>query len=498
MNKKLLTKMMVLLCALIAGNESVWADETSIALASSAVVFDPSFGSEGTTYASTAFSLTSTASTTYSGWTRKDVACGGTKISVKKSGNFTSPNVTSTMGYSVRITYTFSSDASASVSIKIGSDNAVSSTSAGTLTATTTSTSASFKISAGSTRAVYITKLEIIPKDTSNPSDPTATVPNTFIAQINSDGTCTCSPSSSVITTSGSVNTTAKYGFSNGLKFESSSGIVTISLPENAINATVTLLSSASATSLKLDGTSTTVSFTGDTSNGYTTTINIPDSYAAGIYTIAKGSGSPIIYKITLTYDLPSDTKITLTTTSNMDGWRTFYDATQDYEVDANTKIYVAATSGTTGYVTLSEVAATEIPHGEAVILKTSAGDHKMVLTKTTGAATLGANVLTVTDGTNNVDGYRLGYKATPGVAFFKYTTTTAPAAGIVYIDKNDVNTGAGAPEFLAFNFGSETTAIKTVNAEKASVAPRKMLKDGRIVIETAEGTFLMNGSRVK
>jgi len=189
---------------------------------------------------------------------------------------------------------------------------------------------------------------------------------------------------------------------------------------------------------------------------------------------------------------------ITLSTTDNMAGWRTFYDATQDYEVDANTRIYVAAASGTANQVTLTEVAATKIPHGEAVILKTSAVDHKMVLTKTTGAATLGANVLTVTDGTNNVDGYRLGYKADPGVAFFKYTTTTAPAAGIVYIDKANVNTGAGAPEFLGFDFGSETTAILSVNAEKANAAPRKMLKDGRIVIETAEGTFLMNGSRVK
>ena len=97
----------------------------------------------------------------------------------------------------------------------------------------------------------------------------------------------------------------------------------------------------------------------------------------------------------------------TLTTTDNMDGWRTFYDATQDYEVDANTKIYVAAKSGTANKVTLTKVDKTKIPKGEAVILKTSADDHKMVLTKTTGAVSLGANVLTVTDGTNPVDGYR-------------------------------------------------------------------------------------------
>lgn len=188
---------------------------------------------------------------------------------------------------------------------------------------------------------------------------------------------------------------------------------------------------------------------------------------------------------------------ISLTTSDNMDGWRAFYDASQDYEIDANTTIYVAATSGTANKVTLTEVAATKIPHGEAVILKTSAGDHKMVLTKTTGAASLGANVLTVTDGTNDADGYRLGYKADPGVAFYKYTATK-PAAGIVYIAKANVNTGAGAPEFLGLDFGSETTAIQTVNTEKQAVKTRKVMKDGRIVIETADGIFSLSGNRVK
>ena len=186
---------------------------------------------------------------------------------------------------------------------------------------------------------------------------------------------------------------------------------------------------------------------------------------------------------------------ITLTTTDNMDGWRSFYDATQDYEVDANTKIYVAAKSGTENQVDLTEVAATAIPHGEAVILKTSAADHKMVLTKTTGAATLGANVLAYA-ASAAVDGYRLGYKSGTGVGFFKYTAT-APASGVVYIDKSNVNISAGAPALSFVVAGGNTTAIKNVDAEKTT-APRKVMKDGRIVIETAEGLFSVSGARVK
>ena len=215
--------------------------------------------------------------------------------------------------------------------------------------------------------------------------------------------------------------------------------------------------------------------------------------------------GSYSDYNTTVTVN-PSDPvddgagHLTLTTTANMDGWRAFYNASQDYSVDANTKIYVAkAKSATEDVVELTAVVATKIPKGEAVVLKTTDAGHSMTLTETTGAATLGANVLAVTDGTNNVDGYRMGYGkigASDAVGFFKYTTTTAPAAGIVYIDKSNVNVSAGA-HGLAIDFG-ETTAIKTVNAEQLNVAPRKMMKDGRIVIKSAKGTFTLSGARMK
>ena len=193
------------------------------------------------------------------------------------------------------------------------------------------------------------------------------------------------------------------------------------------------------------------------------------------------------------------DGTITLTTTDNMDGWRAFYDATQDYTLDANTKAYVAqAKSGTSGVVELTQLNATAIPHGEAVILKTSAGDHKMVLTKTTGAASLGDNLLAVTDGSNNVDGYRLGYGNIGGddkVGFFKYTTTTAPAAGIVYIAASNVNNGAGA-RGLAIDFNDDVTAIEAVKAQNV-VKGEYFNLAGQRVAQPTKGLYIVNGKKV-
>ena len=189
----------------------------------------------------------------------------------------------------------------------------------------------------------------------------------------------------------------------------------------------------------------------------------------------------------------------TLTTTANMDGWRAFYDASQDYTLDANTKAYVVtAKSGVADQVELTPLAVTAIPQGEAVILKTSAGDHKMVLTKTTGAASLGTNLLAVTNGTSNVDGYRLGYGEISGadaVGFFKYTTTTAPAAGIVYIDKSNVNISGGA-HGLAIDFG-ETTGVNEVRSMMSEVRGEYFNLNGQRVAQPTKGLYIVNGKKV-
>ena len=325
------------------------------------------------------------------------------------------------------------------------------------------------------------------------PSDESSYESYTEMATINSNGSATSD--GAYLTTSGKVSSTEMYGQSYGLKFESSSGKVNIALPTGARNITLNLLSSASGTTVKIDGNATPITASGDEENGYTILVPIPNSKAGSTVVIGKGDGALVVYKISLTCELPSATKLYLTTTDNMDGWRSFYDATQDYEVDANTKIYVAAVSAKPGTVELTQTDATKIPHGEAVILKTTDVDHKMVLTKTTGAATLGANVLAYKT-SGSIDGYRLGYKSGTGVAFYKYNAT-APASGVVYIDKSNVNIGAGAHEFLVMSFGDVT------GIENLTIMPSRkgegMVYDlqGRRVAQPTKGLYIVNGKKV-
>lgn len=288
-----------------------------------------------------------------------------------------------------------------------------------------------------------------------------------------------------------------KDGYYNngGWQIKNSTGKVTSPVIKSANGFTVTVTTKTNNVRIS-DGTNSGTNTLTTTKTNTTITIQGDGAYAVftGI-TIVPTPTNPSNPVDNL------DGTITLTTTSNMAGWRTFYNATQDYEVDANTTIYVAKKSATEDVVELTAVVATKIPQGEAVILKTTDAGHSMTLTETTGAESLGANVLEVTDGTNNVNGYRLGYGKIGGsdaVGFFKYVTTTAPAAGIVYIDESNVNVSAGA-HGLAINFDEgDVTAIKTVNADQQFVAPRKVMKDGCIVIESAKGTFTLSGARIK
>lgn len=294
---------------------------------------------------------------------------------------------------------------------------------------------------------------------------------------------------------------------------------VTITWNSNTSNSrSVTVYGSNSAyTSMSAFNSSKGTSL-GTITKGTSTELNVNDDYAyVGFY------ASQAIYidniaidwevnvtdysnyntTVTIDPDDPEDkgSTIEITTSDNMDGWRAFYDDSQDYTLDASTKAYVVrAKSENAGEVVLTKLDVTAIPQGEPVILKTSAANHKMVLTKTTGVASLGANKLAVTTGSDDVDCYRMGYGKIGGsdaVGFFKYVATT-PAAGIVYIDKEYVNTGAGAHGLEITFADDETTAIKTVNAEKQLTAPRKVMKDGRIVVETNEGMFSLTGARVK
>ena len=238
-------------------------------------------------------------------------------------------------------------------------------------------------------------------------------------------------------------------------------------------------------------------------------------SSATDVTTIAPTSSSPSASAV-ITYDAekpylfiglttkaytqkiiwtPTTDNISLTTTANMAGWRTFYDASQGYTLDANTTAYVATAKDATK-VTLTEI--TDVPAGTPVLLKTAAaaeanGTFKIMLTKattTTGDAT--GNLLAATTANQDLSSgsyYRLGYNSTDGVGFYPYSTATAPA-GIVVI-----NTTAGA-RALTLDFG-DATAIEGLTTVGTTTAPRKVVKNGRVVIETAEGTYTLSGARI-
>ena len=188
-------------------------------------------------------------------------------------------------------------------------------------------------------------------------------------------------------------------------------------------------------------------------------------------------------------------TEITLTTTNNMAGWRSFYDASQAYEVDENTTIYVVrAKSETVDKVVLTDAGTNAIPAATPVILKTTASDYQMTLTKVSTAAALGNNLLAVTNGTDNVEGYRLGYNATDGVAFFHYTPATAPEAGIVYIPVDGVyvsDEGRG----LTISFeDNDPSGIMNVNVNHDD---NYYDLRGRRVQKPGKGLYIVNGKKV-
>ena len=302
----------------------------------------------------------------------------------------------------------------------------------------------------------------------------------------------------SIITiASPSLKATSLAGYAGALELGSNTTI-TISLPESATGASVTLVDEASnSKKLKVDGTDdSSRTWTGNDTDGYSTTINIPDAKAGSNFVIAKKDTGTRIVKITLTYtaDVPTG-NITLTTTDNMAGWRAFYDGSNGYTVDANTKVYIAKESSAST-VTLKEI--NDIPAATPVILKTSsaANSHKMTLTKansTTGDAT--GNLLSVSTAEQDLSAgvYRLGY-GVAGVGLYPWSTSSA-AAGIVYIS---IEADARVLNFVFDD--EETTGISDatrLNDNGQLINDGYFDLQGRKVAQPTKGLYIVNGRKV-
>ena len=264
------------------------------------------------------------------------------------------------------------------------------------------------------------------------------------------------------------------YGKTYTVTVPSSIAVTKVAITGVSTNAT-------SGTQITIDGVEKTIASLG-TDVFFISTPTPGGSISIGVAGKEFGLESIVLYT--------ADGK-TLTTTDNMDGWRSFYESTtQNYEVDANTTIYtVASKTGESNKVELTAAAGKIIPGQTPVILKTTAGDHKIVLTKTETAVDLGSNLLAAATG-SAIDGYRLGFGSI-GVGFYKYAGT--PAAGTVYIDSGDVTTSARE---LGIGFGDDITAINKVEAKKAENGVFYNLA-GQKVAQPTKGLYIVNGKKV-
>lgn len=523
--KKLLLKSMLLLCALIAGSSSVWADPT--------VLFHETFGDNSSSARVwlDSYSVKSGIAPVYEEaiYSMTNVKQGKNTTGSTKSGLNQSTKGTDAVfivgplnvaGYnglklkyqwkaaSISATYFTSASYATSVSGAYTTIKTYGNTAGATSAGATTFVECSYDIPAAACVSSLYLKIVFNTSNTGaiiDEVDLSCEGPSLPVSQdcipvaTMSIATCTYNKPN------WKNNDNNDYVFGNGSTQTPTKTYDTdelIKVPAGTYNVTVP--AGVAVTKIAITGKSSSSDGTPITVDGVTQTIK--NSIATAYFPIATPSAGTSVSITTATkeYGLQSivlytaDGK-TLSTTANMDGWRAFYDATQDYTLDANTKAYVVrAKSGTEDVVELTELDVTAIPHGAPVILKTSAADHKMVLTKTTGVASLGTNLLDKTDGSHNYDAYRLGYGSV-GVGFYKFTTTTAPAAGIVYIDKNNVNTSTAA-HGLSISFDDDVTAISDalrLNDKGEMTNDSYYNLAGQRVAQPTKGLYIVNGKKI-
>ena len=180
---------------------------------------------------------------------------------------------------------------------------------------------------------------------------------------------------------------------------------------------------------------------------------------------------------------------ITLTVSANMQGYRAYVNTESNYTVDDNTQVYLPV-SKTNNEVNLEAINIAVVPANTPVVLVSTAdanvdGTRTITLTTTATAASeiTEAQYLQVTEAGVAVNGYRLGYKASSGVKFYKYVTSN-PEAGKIYLNLADLpedNSNTG--NYLKIAFEQEATGINEVSGVDAGSVNGKFVKNGKLVI---------------
>ena len=188
-------------------------------------------------------------------------------------------------------------------------------------------------------------------------------------------------------------------------------------------------------------------------------------------------------------------TSITVSATISDAGYATFSNASAvDFSSNAGLSVYyVSSTAG--NKAEMVEIGSKKVPANTGVLLKGATGNYNGAVT--TGVDPLVGNLLFACvdgyDATVDNEIYILA-NGTSGVGFYPIKGGTSLGAGKAYIGGGDVNA-----KCLTLSFGSETTAINGVEeVAPANVKTRKVVKNGRLVIETANGEFTIDGARVK
>ena len=177
--------------------------------------------------------------------------------------------------------------------------------------------------------------------------------------------------------------------------------------------------------------------------------------------------------------------------TLNASGYAT-YSAAADFTV-TGAKAYKAALNTADKKITCTEVEA--VPAGAGVLLFGEA-NAKVAIVNTTSAAALADNDL---KGTTKADGSLVAldntkfYYALSGDTFMKYSGTAFVANKAYFESATELSAKA-----FAIVFDGESTGINAIEEVAPVTKTRKVVKNGRLVIETANGEFTVSGARIK
>lgn len=195
-----------------------------------------------------------------------------------------------------------------------------------------------------------------------------------------------------------------------------------------------------------------------------------------------------------------SVTRPNSTITLNASGFATFSNA-EDFKV-VGADAYKMALTTTATTINLAGTKVTDaIPAGNGILFKGTAGDLVAIVNTTGAPAITGNNLHATTTATQNVVDVPAGktiFVLDPSGDTFKRYTEASFVANKAYFQMDGTNVESRTIT-MTFDDGSTTTAINGIeDVAPKTTKTRKVVKNGRLVIETANGEFTIDGAKIK